>query len=186
MKRKPMAPAGTAARAALAAAVAWLAIGASPAPDVAWPPAGYPTGTLAPDATPDEVMAVVRRLFDGMREADSAKVRSVFAEGARFASVVDRSGTQTLQYTPVDGFVTSVGRSERRWDERIFDVEVRVDDGMAVVWAPYTFYLDGEIRHCGVNLMDFLRANGTWKIIQLTDTRRMEGCRQVPPGQPEA
>jgi hypothetical protein len=186
MKRKPMAPVGTAALTALAAALGWPLLAASPAPHVVWPPAGYPTETLAPDATPDEVMAVVRRLFDGMREADSAKVRSVFAEGARFAGVVDRAGTQALQYTPVDGFVTSVGRSERRWDERIFDVEVRVDDGMAVVWAPYTFYLDGEIRHCGVNSMDFLRTNGTWKIIQLNDTRRMDGCRQVPPGQPEA
>jgi hypothetical protein len=53
---------------------------------------------------------------------------------------------------------------------------------MAVVWAPYTFYLDGQVRHCGVNQMDFLRTNDSWKITQLTDTRRMQGCRQVPPG----
>jgi hypothetical protein len=136
----------------------------------------------ATSAAPDGVMAVVRTLFDGMREADSTKVRSVFAEGARFASVAPRAASEAVQYASVDGFVASVGRSERRWDERLYEVEVRVDGGMAVVWAPYTFYLDGQVRHCGVNVMDFLRANGSWKITQLTDTRRTEGCRQIPPG----
>jgi hypothetical protein len=160
-----------------------LALGAAGARmDSVWTSSTEERAVVAHDATPEEVLAVVRRLFDGMREADSTKVRSVFAEGARFASVAARDGSESVQYTPVDGFVASVGRSERRWDERIFDVEVRVDDGMAVVWAPYTFYLDGQVRHCGVNVMDFLRTNGAWKITQLTDTRRTEGCRQVPPG----
>jgi hypothetical protein len=130
------------------------------------------------------VLAVVRRLFDGMREADSIKARSVFAEGARFASVVDRNGTQALQYSTVDGFVASIGRSGGRLDERIYDPQVHVDDNIAVVWVPYTLYQDGQIRHCGVDLIDFLRVNGEWKITQLADTRRTVGCRDVPPGRP--
>ena len=133
-------------------------------------------------AAAEEVLAVVRHMFDGMREADSLKVRSVFAEGARFASVADRAGTQTIQYSTVDGFVASIARSGRRLDERLYDVEVRVDDNIAMVWAPYTLYQDGQVRHCGVDLIDFLRVGGQWKITQLADTRRMEGCRQVPPG----
>lgn len=132
--------------------------------------------------TPEEVRAVVQRLFDGMRQADSAMVRSTFAEGARFASLVEQDGRQAVQYSPVDGFVQAIAGSERRWDERLVDVEIRVDDGMAIVWAPYSFYLDGRIRHCGVNVMDFLRVDGEWKITQLTDTRRTEGCRELPPG----
>jgi hypothetical protein len=117
-----------------------------------------------------------------MREADSVKVRSVFADGARFAAIAERDGEQVIEFATVDGFVTAVGRSERRWDERLVDVEIRVDDGMAVVWAPYSFYLDGGLRHCGVNVMDLLRVNGDWKVTQLTDTRRTEGCRELPPG----
>jgi hypothetical protein len=143
-----------------------------------------PAGARAA-ANPDEVVAVVRRLFEGMREADSIKARSVFAEGARFASVADRNGTQATRYTTVDGFVASIGRSGRRLDERIYDVQVHVDDNIAVVWAPYTFYQDGRVQHCGVDLIDFLRVGGEWKITQLADTRRTEGCRDVPPGPPE-
>ena len=178
MERKPSALGTRVAWPRFVLVAATLALGAAPVhPGSASQESAPPT-----DVTPEEVQAVVRRLFDGMREADSTKVRSVFAEGARFASVAARAGSEAIQYSSVDGFVTSVGRSERRWDERVFDVEVRVDEGMAVVWAPYSFYLDGQVRHCGVNLMDFLRTNGQWKITQLTDTRRTEGCRQVPPG----
>jgi hypothetical protein len=127
-------------------------------------------------------MAVVRRLFEGMREADSLKVRSVFAEGARFASVADRNGAQAPRYTTVDGFVASIGRSARRLDERIYDAQVHVDDNIAVVWAPYTFYQDNQVQHCGVDLIDFVRVGDEWKITQLADTRRTVGCRDIPPG----
>jgi hypothetical protein len=109
-------------------------------------------------------------------------VRSNFAEGARFASVVERGGTEQSEYASVDGWIQSVGRSERRWDERVYDVEVRLDDNVALVWAPYTFYLDGALRHCGVNTIALLRLAGTWKITQLADSRRTVGCRDVPPG----
>jgi imidazolonepropionase-like amidohydrolase len=74
-----------------------------------------------------------------------------------------------------------VGRSQRRWDERVYDVQVRVDDGMAAVWAPYTFYVDGALRHCGVDSIELLRVGAEWRITQLADTRRMQGCRDVPP-----
>jgi hypothetical protein len=155
-----------------------LAAGASPRPLAAQ---AAPAPARA-QSNPDQVMAVVRRLFEGMRQADSIKARSVFAEGARFASVADRNGTQAIQYSPVDGFVTSIGRSGGRLDERIYDPQVHVDDNIAVVWAPYTLYVGGAIQHCGVDLIDFLRINGEWKITQLADTRRTTGCRDVPPG----
>jgi hypothetical protein len=131
-------------------------------------------------STPDEVRAVVQRLFDGMRQADSAMVRSVFADGARFASLAEQGGREAVQYPPVDDFVQAIAGSAGRWDERLVDVEIRVDAGMAIVWAPYSFYLDGQLRHCGVNVMDLLRVNGEWRITQLTDTRRTEGCRELP------
>ena len=38
-----------------------------------------------------DVQAVVARMFDGMREADSTKVRSVMDAGARFAGVRTRA-----------------------------------------------------------------------------------------------
>jgi hypothetical protein len=128
----------------------------------------------------EEVRGVVRRLFDGMRSADSAMVRSTFAPGVRFASVNVRKSPAAVEYEQPDGWLAAIARSGKRWDERVYEVRVQMDDGMAQVWAPYAFYVDGKLRHCGVDAMELLRDAGGWKITQLSDTRRQEGCREVP------
>lgn len=127
-----------------------------------------------------EVRDVVRRLFEGMRTADSAMVRSTMAPGARFAMVNARITPAAIAFESPDGWIAAIAGSSRRWDERVFDVQVRVDGNMAQVWAPYTFYLDGKVRHCGVDTMELLRDATGWRITQLSDTQRREGCREVP------
>ncbi|MDA0327831.1 MAG: hypothetical protein O2958_02280 [Gemmatimonadetes bacterium] len=47
---------------------------------------------------------------------------------------------------------------------------------MASIWAPYTFYLNGAVRHCGINSIELLRDREGWKVTQLSDTRRTENC----------
>jgi hypothetical protein len=128
-----------------------------------------------------EVRAVIDQLFAGMREADSAKVRATFAQDARFALLPRQDAAAgVVRYLAVDGWLRAIAGSEKRWDERIYDVEIRVDDTLASAWTPYTFYLDGAIRHCGVNSFSLLRTAEGWKITQVSDTQRTEGCRDVP------
>jgi hypothetical protein len=115
-------------------------------------------------------------MFDGMRTADSAMVRSVFAAGARFASVDARTQPATIKFDTVDGWITAIANSNKRWDEQIYDVVVKTDGDIAHVWAPYTFYLDKAVRHCGINTIDLLRDAGGWKVTQVADTRRRENC----------
>ena len=131
---------------------------------------------LAQSAEETEVLAVVKRVFDGMRAADSAMVRSTFATGARFAMLDARANPATIRYDSIDGWLGGVARSANRWDEQIYDVQTRVDAGIAQVWAPYTFYLDKKVSHCGVNMIQMLKTPDGWKITQLSDSRRREGC----------
>ena len=123
------------------------------------------------------VLAAVQKMFDGMRAADSGMVRSVFASGARFASVDPRATPPVVRFDSIDGWIGAIATSGRRWDEQIYDVQVRVDGNIAQVWAPYTFYLDKQVRHCGVNAIDLLRDGSGWKVTQVADTRKREGCR---------
>jgi hypothetical protein len=125
-----------------------------------------------------EVRAAVQRIFDGMKEADSAKVRSLFAEGARFASAGMADGAPVIRYQPVDGWIRAIGASGGTWEERLYDVEVRIDGNMAVVWAPYTFLRGGEISHCGINSIALLRSGERWLVTQLSDTRHQGSCRE--------
>jgi hypothetical protein len=136
---------------------------------------------IAQSQSDDEkaVLATVNRVFEGMRSADSGMVRSTFAAGARFASVDSRATPAAITYDAIDGWLSGVATSAKRWDEQIYDVQVKVDGNMAQVWAPYTFYLDKAVRHCGINSLELLRDGAGWKITQLSDTRRREGCRDV-------
>lgn len=133
----------------------------------------------AQDAATADVRAVIDRVFAGMHEADSAKVRSAFAEDARFA-LLPEEGATAARYLEIDGWLEAIAGSEGRWEEKIYDIEIRVDGDIAQAWTPYTFYLDGRIRHCGVNSIELLRIPDGWKITQLSDTQRTDGCRDVP------
>ncbi len=152
-----------------AAAAFLLALGISPASLAAQAPPGS-------EISRREVAAVVERIFEGMRTADAELVRSLFADEARFAVLDVRDGPPVIRGRPVTGWIEAVGRSGGRWDERVYDMEIQVDGPMASVWAPYTFYLDGEISHCGVNSIELLHDADGWKVTQISDTRRQEGC----------
>lgn len=131
------------------------------------------TSASAQSHAEHEVRAAVDQIFEGMRTADPDLVRAVFAPDARFA-MVDESGAVTVQ--SVAGWLEAIGTSERRWDERLYDVVVQVDGNLASAWTPYTFYLDGAVRHCGINSIELLRDGSGWKVTQIADTRRTEGC----------
>ena len=134
-------------------------------------------GLASAQQKPEEaVIAVVTRMFEGMRTADSAMVRSVFATGARFASVDARQAPAVMRYDTPDGWIAAIATSNRAWDEQIYDVQAKVDAGIAHVWAPYTFYLNQAVRHCGVNTIDLIKVGDEWKITQIADSRRREGC----------
>jgi hypothetical protein len=137
--------------------------------------AAMPLRAQAPEA---EVMGVVQRLFDGMRAGDSTAVRAVFHPDARLVSVGVRGGQPLLRSEAVDAFVQAVGAPhEQVWDERIWDVEIRVDENLATAWMHYAFYLGDQFSHCGVNAFQFFHGSEGWRVIQITDTRRREGCR---------
>lgn len=122
------------------------------------------------------VLTVIEQVFDGMRNADPASVEAVFAESARFAVLDARNGPASIRSQDVDGWIEAIGSSGGAWDEQIYDVEIKVDGPMASAWTPYTFYLNGEISHCGVNSIELLRDADGWKITQLSDTRHAEAC----------
>lgn len=133
-----------------------------------------PMGAAAQDEA--EVLAVIEQVFDGMRTANPDMVRSVFAAEARFAVLDQRDGPATIRSQTVDGWINAIASSEGKWDEQIYDVEIQVDGAMASAWTPYTFYLDGAISHCGINSIELLHDADGWKVTQLSDTRRREGC----------
>ena len=135
----------------------------------ATPAAAQPSDTAA-------VLAPIHRLFDGMRAADSAMVRSAFHPDARFVRVDTRGDTARVSVDGIERFVAAVGGATAVWDEQLFDTEVRIDGAIASVWTGYTFHLGDRFSHCGIDSFELVRTHSGWVIIHLADTRHSEGC----------
>ncbi|HTK40631.1 MAG TPA: nuclear transport factor 2 family protein [Gemmatimonadales bacterium] len=142
-------------------------------------------GRAAPAQTPSAdrtaVLAVVQRLFDGMRAGDSSAVRSTFHSQALLASAANRDGKAVVRIDTVDAFVRAVGTPHtERWDERVRNTRVELDGPLASVWADYSFYAGEKFSHCGVDAFQIARDGDAWRIVALMDTRRKDGCPDQP------
>lgn len=124
------------------------------------------------------VEAAVHTLFDAMRTADGPTAEALFHSQARLHSVVMApDGGTSLASSPIAAFVQAVGTPrDELWDERIWDRQIHVDGGLGTAWMNYAFYRDDQLSHCGVNAFQFVYLEGSWKILQITDTRYMQGC----------
>jgi hypothetical protein len=134
-----------------------------------------------------EVRAVIDRMFDAMRRGDGAALGALFHPTARLQSVgVSRqSGQPEIRSDSIANFVRAVGTPHTEvWDERISDMQIRVDGNLATAWMNYTFYVvangTDRLSHCGVNAFQLFKGTDGWKVIQITDTRRRENCPPLP------
>jgi len=123
------------------------------------------------------VKAVIETMFDSMREADSAKLHTVFIDEVIMQSIIPKRGVMSINKGNLQGFLTGIGTPhEHVYDERILDYQIKIDGPMATVWTPYEFYLGEEFSHCGVNSFQLMKKAEGWKIIYLVDTRRIKDC----------
>jgi hypothetical protein len=129
-----------------------------------------------PAQTPEEqaVLAPINAMFDGMTKRDSAIIKDAFIPGATM--VLMRDGTPG-QMT-ADAFAERVGHpahpSTAKIAERIHDPLIRIDNDLAVVWAPFDFFIDGKVDHCGTDLFNLVRKDGKWLIASIADTGRKD------------
>ena len=122
------------------------------------------------------IMKVVTGVFEGLRKGDSSIVRPLFHAKARLITVDSRSPNARIEES-AEGFIAFIGGAQPgAFDEPISNVLVHVDGSMASVWADYQFFRGTTRTHCGVDHFLLVKEGGSWKIIELADTRRRENC----------
>lgn len=127
-----------------------------------------------------EVAAVIDSLFDAMRTGNGPAAAVLFHPDALLSSIAEQDGQPILRTDPAEGFIQAVGAPRTQvWDERISNLEVRVDGRLATAWMDYSFFIDEAFSHCGVNAFQLFRGSAGWRIIQITDTRRGEDCAET-------
>lgn len=151
----------------------WLALGATMLSS------GLRAQVPGPEA---EVKALLQQFFDGMRAADSAAVKGLFLPEARLQSAaLNAQGQLNVQNADIDQFCSRLqSMPAGSLDERLGHTVILVDGPLATAWTAYTFYLNGQLSHCGVNAFQLVRHTAGWRILQITDTRRRQNCEPLP------
>jgi len=129
-------------------------------------------------STQDSVRAAVNLLFIAMKNADSAQLMSAFDDSAVLQTiVVDSMGKAKALRYPAATFANAIARLPKgAADEQVKIESIKIDGPLASVWAPYHFYYNGTLLHCGVDSFQLIRVNGVWKILYIVDTRKKGAC----------
>lgn len=118
----------------------------------------------------DFVKESIEKLFVGMKNADTAMIKSAFTQTAILQTIAKDGAVKTES---LESFLSSISRlSKNDADERINIEAIHIDGNLASVFAPYEFYFKGKFSHCGANSFQMVKQNNVWKIQYLIDTRR--------------
>ncbi len=117
------------------------------------------------------MLAPIQAMFEGMTRRDPAAIQKPVLPGGSMVLMRDGKATQMT----FEAFAQQVGKPGRQHiEERIHDPLIRIDNDLAVVWAPFEFLVDGKVDHCGTDLFNMVRQNGNWIIASVADTGRKD------------
>jgi hypothetical protein len=128
---------------------------------------GLATHALAQSAKEQAVLAPIHAMFDGMSKRDAAAIKAPTLSGGTMVLMRDGKPAQMT----FEAFAERVSKpGTTQIEERIHDPLIRIDNDLAVVWAPFNFLVDGKIDHCGTDLFNLVRIDGRWVIASVADT----------------
>lgn len=137
--------------------------------------AGVTSRIVAQPAEEQAVLASIHAMFDGMSNRDASAIKAPTLPGGTMVLMRDGKPTQMT----FESFAERVGKpGATQIQERIHDPLVRIDNDLAVVWAPFDFLVDGKIDHCGTDLFNLVRVDGKWMIASVADTGTKTCSRQ--------
>ena len=143
---------------------------AAPAPKL--PPAQ----ALPPPASEEAAVLVpINALFAAFEVGDSGGVlRVVYPDGRVTAVGTLRTGNGLRQ----ESWTQFAARLKpgQGFRESISDPAIEIDGDIAMVWAPFVVRVDGKVGNCGVDHFDLVRANGAWKVMNISFSSRTTGC----------
>jgi hypothetical protein len=125
------------------------------------------TRAFAQSVEEQAVLSPIYAMFDGMSKRDAAAIKAPTLPGGTMVLMRDGKPTKMT----FEAFAERVGKpGKAQIEERIHDPLVRIDNDLAVVWAPFDFLVEGKVDHCGTDLFNLVRVDGRWMIASVADT----------------
>ena len=127
------------------------------------------------NTTEQAVLAPVYALLEGMAQKSKAQMmQQVLPTGV--AANWRAGSLRHLQFeTLFDRLLEFHANDEI--SEPLTDPVVHIGNHVAAVWAPYEFFLNGQLHHSGTNVFNLLKLDGRWVIVGLADDSQLAGDR---------
>ena len=135
-------------------------------------------------AVHDTIVGVVEDFFTAMETRDTAALTRLFLPDARSAVIGYQGDSSAVGGSSMAEFRAQLPSIERTLLERMWNPQVLVHRGLAVVWTPYDFHVGGRFSHCGVDAFTLLRTPEGWRISGVAYTVETTGCSPSPLGPP--
>jgi hypothetical protein len=146
---------------------------ASPAPSL---PAGHQTGEEA------AVLAAMDRYMSAISANDlEAMAAMQMPDGMTYRAQATEGDDMEIEGRPNSFWIDPARADARTYRERYWSPTVLIRGGIAVVWAPYEFWIDGQTSHCGVDVFDFVKIGGSWRVSNSTWTVEPDACAELRP-----
>jgi hypothetical protein len=147
------------------------AVGAPPSPPA-------PTGKPADEKA--EVLAALDRYLTALSEHDLRGVASMQTpDGMTYRARATDGGAMDVVSHPNSYWVDPARNDGHTHRERYWSPTVMIRGGIAAVWAPYEFQIDGKTSHCGVDVFDFVKVGGAWRVANAMWTVEPDGCAEL-------
>jgi hypothetical protein len=112
----------------------------------------------------DAVLKAVQAFFDTMTARDVDGARQVLQPQGRFHAMRMRDGKPDVRAFSNEEYFADLQASKQKMQERIWNPEIRINGLIAIMWAPYDFWIDGKYSHCGIDGFDLIKTEDGWKI----------------------
>ena len=145
-------------------------------------PAAAAAQTADTAADKEAVLATVNKFLDTMAAKDAAGARTALLPEGRLFIVREDKGQPVVRSMTHEAYLERLATRKETLRERIWNPEVRIHGGLATVWAPYDFWIDGKFSHCGVDAFDLVKTAEGWRIAGGAYTVEPRGCPPSPLG----
>ena len=135
-----------------------------------------------PSDAETSVLAAMDRYVTAISEKDTRTIASMQTpEGMTYRARAAGGDAWEVVARPSSYWADPSKADARSHRERYWSPTVLIRGGIAVVWAPYEFWIDGKTSHCGVDVFDFVKVDGAWRVSNSMWTVEPDACAELRP-----
>jgi ketosteroid isomerase-like protein len=144
-----------------------------------------PSAAVRPTTEETAVLAAMDRYLAAISASDLDTMAAMQTpDGVNYRALALPSGGMEILGRPNSYWVDPARKDGHTYRERYWAPTVLVRGSIAIVWAPYEFWIDGKTSHCGIDVFNFINVGNAWHVANSMWTVEPDACPELRPSDP--